>query len=50
MAQEAKSAAMADRTSISVTSELADELYSRKGRGESYEDVIWQLIEEADDG
>ncbi|WP_435075941.1 antitoxin VapB family protein [Halococcus sp. AFM35] len=41
---------MADRTSISVTNELADELYSRKGRGESYEDVIWRLIEEQEDG
>lgn len=49
MAQQANSATMADRTSISVTGELADELYSRKGRGESYEDVIWRLIEEADE-
>ncbi len=37
---------MADRTSISVSEELADELYSRKRRGETYEDVIWRLIEE----
>ena len=36
------------RTTIQVSDELADELYSRKGRGESYEDVIWRLIEEAD--
>lgn len=35
------------RTTISVTDELADELYEQKGRGESYEDVIWRLLEEA---
>lgn len=34
------------KTSIQVTDELADELYSRKRRGESYEDVIWRLIEQ----
>jgi len=34
------------RTSIQVSDELADELYSRKKRGESYEDVIWRLIGE----
>lgn len=37
---------MADRTSISVSHELADELYDRKQRGESYEDVIWRLMDE----
>lgn len=36
------------RTSIQVTDELADELHNRKGRGESYEDVIWSLIEKAE--
>jgi len=36
------------RTSIQVSDELADELYSRKERGESYEDVIWRLIERVD--
>lgn len=36
------------RTSIQVSDELADELYDRKGRGESYEDVIWRLIDRAD--
>lgn len=36
-------------TSIQVSDELADELYERKTRGESYEDVIWRLIEEVDD-
>jgi hypothetical protein len=36
------------RTSISCSERLADELYGRKKRGESYEDVIWRLIEQAD--
>lgn len=36
------------RTSIQVSDELADELYDRKNRGESYEDVIWRLIEDKD--
>jgi len=36
-------------TSIRVTHDLADELHDRKDRGDSYEDVIWELIEEADD-
>lgn len=31
-------------TSIRISAELADELYERKSRGESYEDVIWRLI------
>jgi predicted CopG family antitoxin len=35
-------------TSIRVSDELADELFDRKKRGESYEDVIWRLIETAD--
>lgn len=35
-------------TTISVSEELADDLYARKGRGESYEDVIQRLIEKAD--
>jgi hypothetical protein len=34
-------------TTISVPEELADELYARKGRGESYADVIWRLLEAA---
>lgn len=34
------------RTSIQVSDKLADELHSRKDRGESYEDVIWALIED----
>ena len=36
------------RTTIQVSDELADELYSRKSRGESYEEVIWRLLEETD--
>jgi hypothetical protein len=35
------------RTTIQVSDELADELHSRKERGDSYEDVVWQLIEES---
>ena len=37
------------RTSIQVSDELADELHGRKDRGESYEDVIWGLIEESEE-
>jgi len=40
-------------TSIRVSEELADELYSRKGRSTSYEEFIWQLLNgegAADDG
>lgn len=37
------------KTSIQVSDELADELYERKSRGQSYEDVIWQLIQKADE-
>lgn len=36
------------RTTIQVSDELADELHERKGRGDSYEDVIWGLIEAVD--
>lgn len=36
-------------TSIRVSDELADELFDRKQRGESYEDVIWRLIKQADE-
>lgn len=38
-----------DLTTVGLTDELADELHSRKSRGDSYEDVIWRLIEEDDD-
>lgn len=41
-------AAMGDDTSIRVSEELADELYQRKGRSKSYEDYIWELLEEVD--
>jgi hypothetical protein len=37
--------ATAENAMIQVSDELADELHARKSRGESYEDVIWQLIE-----
>lgn len=37
------------RTSIQVSDELADELHDRKDRGESYEDVIWGLLEDAEE-
>ena len=36
-------------TSIRISEELADELYDRKNRGESYEDVIWRLISKEND-
>lgn len=32
-------------TDLTVSEELVDELSDRKKRGESYEDVIWRLIE-----
>ena len=35
-------------TSIQVSDELADELFDRKARNDTYEDVIWRLIEKAD--
>lgn len=38
------------RTTISVSEELADELHSRKDRGESYEDVIWSLLDDEPEG
>jgi Arc/MetJ-type ribon-helix-helix transcriptional regulator len=37
-------------TTISLPEELADELYDRKERGESYADVVQRLLEAADDG
>lgn len=36
------------QTTISLPDELADELYRRKDRGESYADVVERLIERAD--
>lgn len=35
-------------TTISLPEDLADELYERKARGESYADVIRRLLEDAD--
>jgi 5-methylcytosine-specific restriction endonuclease McrA len=37
-----------ETTTIQVTESAANALFDRKQRGESYEDVIWRLIEEAD--
>lgn len=37
------------RTSMQVSDELLDELHELKRRGESYEDVVWRLIEESDE-
>jgi len=34
-----------DYTTQTVSDELADELYERKRRGESYEDVIWRVLD-----
>ena len=48
MANQTQAVGVPDHTSIRVTPELADELYERKQRGDSYEDVIWRLIEKAD--
>jgi len=36
-------------TTIQVSDELADELHNRKERGDSYEDVVWRLIEDSED-
>ncbi len=36
------------RTTIQVSEELADALYAKKQRGDSYEDVIWRLLDEGD--
>ena len=35
------------RTTIQISEELADELYARKERGESYEDVIWRNLDDS---
>lgn len=50
MRPDPKPTHMPEYTSIRVSPELADELHSRKNRGDSYEDVIWRLIEQADAG
>lgn len=41
-------AAEAEHAQFRVSNELADELFDRKRRGESYEDVIWRLIEQSE--
>lgn len=33
-------------TTIQVSEKLADELHARKERGDSYEDVIWGMMEQ----
>lgn len=53
MGRETETTHMEDYTTLRVSEKLADELHSRKDRGDSYEDVIWQMIEELegdDDG
>jgi hypothetical protein len=48
MANETVADGVSD-TSIRVTEDLADELFDRKRRGESYEDVIWRLVEKSNE-
>ena len=48
MITDGETTAMSEQTTISVPGELADELYSRKARGESYADVIRRLLEAED--
>ena len=45
MSTHTRNASMGDATTISVPEDLADELYERKGRGETYADVIRRLLE-----
>lgn len=40
---------MGTRTTISVSEELAEDLHGLKDRGDTYEDVIRQLMNESDD-
>lgn len=49
MGPDAEAGPMTDYTSIRITTDLADELHDRKERGDSYEDVIWRLIEAAEE-
>jgi len=37
---------MGETTTIQVTEATADDLHERKGRGESYNDVIRRLLDE----
>ena len=41
---------MADTTNITVRDDQWEELDSRKGRGDSFADVIDDLLEQADEG
>lgn len=41
---------MVGQTTIAVTESQADELHSRKKRGEAYRDVIERLLDRDDDG
>lgn len=34
------------RTTITISDECADALYELKQRGDTYEDVIWRLMDE----
>ena len=36
-----------NRTTVSMSEELAERLHDLKHRGDTYEDVIWRLLEEA---
>ena len=45
MSTDTAKPSMGDATTISVPEDLADELYERKGRGETYADVIRRLLE-----
>lgn len=38
-----------EKTTLSISKKLADSLYTRKNRRETYEDVVWRLIEEGAD-
>lgn len=49
MAQASNGDMADDRTTISVTEALVDELYDRKDRKQSYEDYIWELLEAEND-
>jgi len=36
-----------ERTTVTVSGALLDELYERKSRGETYEDILWQILGKA---
>ena len=37
-----------DRTTIWISDDLWEALNAKKKRGDSFEDVIWRLVEESD--